>query len=167
MKQEYVDFFLSAAASVVRIECLEISHSSFSQVYRVVRNATQGITVWHEDGKEYEYAYYPLQIENLGARDDLDSGLAINLGEVGQIFSKEVGRVMADNSSLEKPKVVYRAYRSDDLKKPMQGPDVLEIKTASYKKEGASFEAKAPALNIHSTGELYTMERFPSLRGFL
>jgi hypothetical protein len=29
------------------------------------------------------------------------------------------------------------------------------------------FEAKAPSLNVNKTGELYTFDRFPMLKGFL
>lgn len=165
--RRYIEFFLDSSPSVARIECLEIRHSGFSQVYRVVRNATRGITVRHEDGLEYAYEYYPLRLENLGARDDLDAGLSVNLGEQGGIVGKEVARVMAGDAILEKPRLVYRAYRSDDLEKIMYGPLELEITTISYNKEGASFEARAPSLNVHRTGEVYRMDRFPSLRGFL
>ena len=167
MNPRHVEFFLNARAAVISIECLEISHASFSKTYRIVRNSTRGLTVTHEDGLEYEYEYYPLKLENLGARDDLDSGFAVNIGDAGGIIAGEVARVLADDSSLEKPCVTYRAYRSDDLSRPMDGPRRLQITAASYKKEGATFEAKAPSLNINRTGEHYRMDRFPSLRGFL
>lgn len=165
--QDYVDFFLAAPARVVKIECLEISHSQFSQVYRVVRNVTAGVAVTHEDGQQYFYQYYPLKIENIGARNDLDSGFSVTLGDLGEIMAKEIGNVMQGDAKLEKPAVLYRAYRSDILTRPMEGPRKLQIKDTSYNMEGATFEAKAQSLNINRTGELYTFDRFPSLRGFL
>ena len=67
----------------------------------------------------------------------------------------------------EKPRVVYRTYRSDDLTRPLFGPIVLEVDSFAFNREGSTFTAKAPSLNINKTGELYRLERFPMLRGFL
>ena len=163
---EYAAYFLASSSSVIRYECLEITHSHFSQEYRVVRNATRGLTVTHENGQQYSYEYYPLEIENLGASDDLDVGYSIRLGDTGDIIWKEIERVLFNDAILEKPRVVYRAYRSDNLAKPLDGPNNLEMKDVTCAVEGATFEAKAPLVNVHGTGEAYTPDRFP-LRGFL
>lgn len=40
----YYDYFLNSPSSVVELELFEISHPSFSKVYRIVRNSAQGIT---------------------------------------------------------------------------------------------------------------------------
>lgn len=67
-----------------------------------------------------------------------------------------------------KPKVLYREYRSDDLSSPMNGPLILEAKQFSFKSDGATFEAKAPSLNINRTGITYSVSGpFRTLRGFL
>ncbi|MDR2893564.1 MAG: DUF1833 domain-containing protein [Deltaproteobacteria bacterium] len=166
-QEKYIKYFLNAQAGVIRVECLEISHSAFSRVYRVERNIVGGVTVCHEDGQKAHYEYYPLQIENLGARNDLDCGLLVNLGDLGSLVAPELEAVLACDAILEKPLLTYRSYRSDDYATVMDGPRRLEIRQISYNSEGCSFEAKAQSLNINSTGELYTLDRFPSLRGFL
>ena len=165
--KEYIEYFLNARACVALVECLEIRHSEFSQTWRVVRNVSSGVTVAHEDGHSFDYEYWPLEIRNLGARDDIDFGIKVNLGDLGEIVPMEIRRVLAGDAVLEKPIVTYRSYRSDDYSKPLEGPLRLEIKKVSYTKEGCSFEAKAPSLNISRTGEIYALDRFPSLRGFL
>jgi hypothetical protein len=68
---------------------------------------------------------------------------------------------------MQKPTVTYRTYRSDDLSAPMFGPVVMEIQAIAMTRQGSSFEAKAPSLNVSRTGETYTIDRFPGLRGFL
>ncbi len=163
---EYVQFFLQAQASVVRIECLELYHPSFSQHYYVVRNATQGITVRHEDGIDYEYMYYPLRIKMVGLSSNLDFGIDVDLGDLGDLVPNELSRITGDAIRI-KPTVIYRSYRSDALDKILEGPFSLEAKQISYNRDGCSFKARPKTLNNYSTGEIYDLTRFYPLRGFL
>ena len=71
----YAEFFLKSKSSVVQLETLEISHPNFTKIYRIVRNAVQGVTVTLENGSSATFDYYPLAIENAGVRDDLDQAL--------------------------------------------------------------------------------------------
>ena len=164
---KYSEFFLSSRSSVVQLETIEVSHSSFSNVYRVVRNAVNGVTVTLEDKTRAEFKYYPLRITGIGLRDNLDYGLKVDLGDLGEVLPLEVDRISAAGRYDEKPKVVYRTYRSDDLSAPLYGPLILEIRSFNFNRDGASFEANAPSLNLNATGELYKIDRFPMLRGFL
>lgn len=159
---DLTEYFLNRTADVGRYECLSISHPSFSKVYNIVRNARLGIEA---EGVEYEY--YPLEITSLGARPNLDSGFKINMGDLGEVVPVELDLVADDDTFAVKPTVVWRMYRSDDLTQPLQGPVTLEIKDFAFKREGCSFEAKAPSLNNNRTGELYSLARFPMLRGLM
>jgi len=163
----YADFFLRCASSIVQLELLEITHPSFTKKYRIVRNAVEGVTVKLETGEIATFDYYPLQISVGASRDDLDQSIVVNIGDLGEVLPKEMDAVKEANSFLTKPNVLYRTYRSDDLTEPMLGPIFLQIEAFSFNKEGATFEAKAPALNVTKTGELYKFDRFVMLRGFL
>jgi len=163
----YAEFFLKSKSSVVQLETLEISHPDFTKVYRVVRNAVQGVSVTLENGSIQSFDYYPLKIENAGIRNDLDQSITINLGDLGEVLPKELDEVSSNNGFSIKPTVIYRTYRSDDLSRPLFGPVLLEVTTFAFNREGSSFEAKAPSLNITKTGEVYKIDRFPMLRGFL
>jgi len=163
----YSTYFLNAKSSVVQLELLEVSHPNFTQTYRLVRNAINGVTVTLEDANVRTFNYYPLRIESLGARDNLDYGIKIDLGDLGEVLPVELDAVATANGYLTKPTVIYRTYRSDDLTKPLFGPLLLEVTNFSFNKDGASFEAKAPALNLNRTGEVYKLDRFTMLRGFL
>lgn len=164
---DYTEYFLNSESNVVQLELIEISHSNFSQTYRKVRNATNGITVTLENASVETFDYYPLKISFLGERNDLDQGLKIDLGDLGEILPIELDNVMSNNGFGEKPVLKYRAYRSDNLTQPLFGPWTLEISQFSFKNGVASFEARAPLLNINRTGKLYTIKDFPMLRGFL
>lgn len=163
----YAEFFLNSKSSVVQLETLEISHPNFTKVYRIVRNAVQGVTVVVEDGSSKSFDYYPLKIENAGIRNDLDQSITINLGDLGEVLPKELDEVSSNDNFSTKPTVIYRTYRSDDLSRPLFGPVVLEVTSFAFNREGSTFEAKAPSLNISKTGEVYKIDRFPMLRGFL
>lgn len=163
----YTEYFLNSNSSVVQLELLEISHSAFTQSYYVVRNAVNGVTVTLETLVNQAFEYYPLKITPVGAKDDLDQFLRIDLGDLGEVLPTELDAVSNALGFSEKPVVKYRTYRSDDLTAPLLGPWVLEVDTFNFNREGSSFEAKAPSLNINRTGELYKIARFPMLRGFI
>lgn len=163
----YAEFFLNSKTSVVQLETLEILHPNFTKIYRIVRNAVEGVTLALENGQSVTFDYYPLQIENAGVRDDLDQAIKINLGDLGEVLPKELDEVSSNNGFGTKPTVVYRTYRSDDLSRPLFGPVTLEVSSFAFNREGSTFEAKAPSLNVNKTGELYKLDRFPMLRGFL
>lgn len=164
----YADFFLNSKSSVVQLELLSISHPNFSKTYRIVRNAKDGVTVTHEDGGVFFYEGAACKIRPHGARDDLDHYLEITFGDLGELIPKEMDLVMAAPGGMQiKPTVRYRVYRSDQLTSPLHGPLTLEVASFSFNKEGASFEARAPALNLTRTGQIYSMVRFPMLRGFI
>lgn len=164
-----LEWFLASRSDVVRLELVEITHPAFTQTYRRVRNHSLngGVSVTHEDGTVHWYDWYPLAITELGEAADLDTGLRIDFGDLGEVLPRELDAVYVADLMSVKPKVVYRAYRSDDLTKPLIGPLRLEATTFSFKREGASFEASAPYLNQTKTGETYNLSRFFTLRGYV
>jgi hypothetical protein len=164
---EYTEFFLSSFASVAQLDLLEISHPSFSQVYYVVRNKTDGVTVTHEDATEHAYVWAPMNVSLSGPRENLDVVLSVQLGDLGELVPAEIDAVKEDGTSDVLPTVVYRTYRSDDLTVPLYGPHRLKIKKFTNTPQGALFEARAPSLNVNRTGEKYAIARFPMLEGLL
>lgn len=163
----YSEFFLSSSSRTVQLECIEISHPDFTKVYRIVRNATKGITARYEDGIVYAHDYYPLSVVSMGNRGDLDQGFRITFGDLGEVLPTELDEVTSADGFSIKPVVKYRTFRSDDLNTVLFGPLTLEVSTFSFNRENSTFEAKAPQLNINATGESYKLDRFIGLRAFL
>lgn len=164
---DYTEFFLNSASNVVQLETIEISHPNFSKVYRVVRNATNGLTATIEDGTTQTFDYYPLKIEFTSQKEDLDQAFNISFGDLGEVLPFELDKVATANGFSTKPTVKYRTYRSDDLTKLLFGPIILEVVSFAFKRDGATFTAQAPDLTVNRTGEMYDMTRFPMLRGFI
>ncbi len=167
MSSPALAYFLSTQSSVVALETIEISHPAFTTTYRCVRNAVDGVTVMVEDSSMQEFIYYPLAITELGDSPDLDFGVRIDLGDLGEVLPKELDAVSAASMLNIKPTVIYRVYRDDDLLSPIIGPLRLEARNFTFAAEGASFEAAAPYVNLNKTGETYNLTRFFTLRGFV
>lgn len=159
-------FFLNSKSNIVQLELLELSHPNFSKVYRIVRNSVQGVTV-NIDGQQSSFDYYPLSIKGGSMKDDLDQGITISFGDLGEVVPNEIDRIKQADAFNVKPRVRYWTFRSDDLQSPMYGPVVLEVSEFSNDQTGTTFEAKAPSINVSKTGEIYDLTRFPMLRGFL
>ena len=158
-------FYLTAQASVAQLETLQIAHPLFSRTYNVVRNDPSGISAsLVKGGAKAVFDYYPLRIRPLPQRDNLQFGLVVDLGDLGEVIPQELARV-GDDTRL--PTITYRTYRSDDLDEPLYGPLTLTASAINVSSEGASFEAHAPVINLLKTGEAYDVNRFPMLRGFL
>jgi hypothetical protein len=122
--------------------------------------------VTHEDaGGDFLYEYVPLEISELGVSDDLDQGIKVTFGDLGEILPVAIDNVIAENTALIKPVVNYREYRSSFLDAPMFGPVTFEIDAIAFEREGATFEAKAISINVNQTGDLYLISQFPMLRG--
>lgn len=163
---EYSEYFLASKSSVVMLETVELSHPNWSQVYRIVRNAVDGITATTEAGAQ-AFTYYPLRIDYGGDRDDLDQVFTISLGDLGEILPAELDAVQAAGGFATPPTMIYRAWRSDDLATMIYGPVSLRVESFTFDRAGATFICRAQGLNSNRTGELYTLDRFPMLRGFL
>ena len=162
-----VSFFLNGNSSVIEFETLEITHPSFSQRYLLVRNSRLGLTATLETSEVVTFVYLPLQVKKANDSDDLEQAFTFSLGDLGEILPIEMDRVAAADTFNVKPTVIYRTFRSDDLSAPMRGPFKLQMYELPTTDGGAAFEARPPTINNARTGEIYSLARFPSLRGFL
>lgn len=163
------EFYFSSPSNVVKLELFDFTHPNFTKPYYLVRNNAGGVTVTLEDGVTARaYEYFPIGVQRSGSQDDLDFGVQLDVGDVGDVLPQEIDAVFAaPGGRLIRPQVTYRVYRSDDLSAPMFGPVVLEVAQVPFSAQGASIIARAPRLNSNRTGEYYDMTRFPGLRGFV
>lgn len=163
----YSEFFLNGSSNSAELECIEISHSSFSKYYRIVRNANDLLIVRHENGLQYTYEYQPLSIKLGDSTTDLDQSIKIVFGDLGELIPYEVGNIIADDSWSELPVLKYRVFDSSNLESPLLGPIVMNIIGVAFTNEGSTLECQPSSTNINKTGERYKLDRFPMLKGFL
>jgi hypothetical protein len=170
---DLADYFFASSRDVAGLEMVEITHPDFTRPYRIVRNTVDpldpdGVTVaLSPDQPEVRFEYWPARFSGRGARDDLDYQITIDLGDVGDVLPNEIDAVAAAGGFMTKPAVRYYVFRSDNLTSPILGPILLEAPSINSDGTVSSIDARAPTLNTTKTGERYTVERFPMLRGFL
>lgn len=113
---DLADFFFSAAPSVVRYQLIELSHPNFTQTYRLVRNATEGVYVKHEGSSVPTfYTYMPMRIDEIGSDNSLDQSMDVTFGDLGSILPFEIDLISNANSMGTKPVLTYREARSDEM----------------------------------------------------
>lgn len=161
------NYWLSGNPDDVRLLLVEISHPAWSKTYRIVQNHADGVTVQHEDTFSYDYEYVPLTIQRGNNSDDLDQEITIGVGDLGEIFPKELDAARASAYSKIRPRLNYREYNLSDLTKPQVTILDLEVTDYEPKKEGAVFVCRAKQMNLTKTGEVYTLDNTPTLRGFV
>ncbi|AXY60032.1 DUF1833 family protein [Acinetobacter sp. WCHAc010052] len=162
---ELNEFYLDASPSAVMLECVEISHSLWSQPLRYVLNHTDGVTVIHENGESAFYTFMPLQIKKGGAANDLDQSISVTVGDLGEHVPSLL-KMLEDADSRERPVLIYRAYSSEDLNDPLWVINGLFVDDESSDYQGTTFRAATSKANSNGTGMRYTVDEFPSLKAF-
>lgn len=160
-------FLLNRRGGVGRYETLQLAHPSFSKTYYLLHVWRKAPPLTLENGQVVTFEYCPMRFTPKGASGDLDYGVQVTLGDLGQIIPEEIDRAKAAGTLHIRPKATFRSWRTDDLSKPLNVITSLEASEISRNEQGASFSAIAPRLNLVRTGETYNVDRFPMLRGFL
>lgn len=158
---DYTAFFLDASAGIVLLECVEISHPSFSQVFRYVKNDIDGITA---EGNFFDYQAMSIKRSNVS--NDLEQKMSLTIADMQDELSNAIRGIRTSDYANVRPSFKFKIFRDDDLSNAMVTLQTLEIATVSKDSDGlVTFDAKAPSLNDVGTGVVYSIEDFPLLRG--
>lgn len=158
---DYTAFFLDSTAGVIALECIEISHPSFSQTFRYVRNDVDGMTA---EGHVFEYQ--PMSIKRSNVSNDLDQKMSLTIADMEDDLSIAIRSIRDTEYAKIPPSFKFKLFRDDDLTRPMIELQTLEITSMSKDSSGlVTFDAQAPELNSVRTGLVYSIEDFPLLRG--
>ena len=161
-------FFLGSKASVISIEAIEITHPSFDQGFYFLKNGADQLNLTHEDGSSHLYKYVPMSITISNVRSDLDQEIQINISDLDDKFIDAIDAIDESTSRDIRPLVRYRLYRDDMLSTPISIIQSLGMVDISKNSNGdCTINAKAQSLNSVRTGENYSLERFPLLRGYV
>ncbi|MGI4260854.1 DUF1833 family protein [Klebsiella pneumoniae] len=166
MTPEFRDMLINRPRGIALLEVLELSHPSFSQTYYLLRNYVRNglLDIKLETGQVVTAQYVPSKIQWASSKTNMDQVHNVTIQDLNDIVQAEEGRVALDDDTPISCKI--RSYRSDDLTAPADGPVELEVSGIDYDKRGCTFTASPPNANETGTGERYTVERFPMLRGF-
>lgn len=159
------EYLASAPQTRYALEVVSISHSALTRTYNLWGEALDG-EVTDEDGNVLEVQSTNFNVVPAGSEANLDQMFRITIDTTDQenVLRKELDRIPL--STNERIVVVYRVYMSDYLTEP-QAVQYLQAEGIAFTRGAATISAGSPRLNILRTGALYTMSRFPMLRGFL
>jgi hypothetical protein len=157
-------FLASAPQTIWPIQTLEIGHSAMTRTFHLWREPYAGVT--SAGGVAMAMEPCNIEIKLAGSEGHLDQKFDISLGlvDIEDIFREQLDRIPVD--TMEKIRIVYREYLSDDLAEP-QATATLQAESISYAIGAAQISAVSPRLNVSRTGELYSPKEVPMLRGFL
>ncbi|EHU1571499.1 hypothetical protein AW863_RS17780, partial [Acinetobacter baumannii] len=104
MDNEYAKFFFNRKVDVYQLECIELSHPSFMNTYRIVRNDDRGVYVQHKEGSgQVYYEFLPASIQRSGMLGDLDQTLTVSISGLGDVMPDEFERVIEGQYPDVKP----------------------------------------------------------------
>ena len=161
----YEAYLLNSPDGERHIEVVTISHSKLSQTYHITPTP-EPVAVTFETGGDVVPMPVNLNVEKSQSRGDLDEQFNFNISDIDGTLNDEADRIPLDD---EEPLVVtYRGFMVSDTSAPCEGPFFLEGVSMTKSTDGSvTIAAQSPSLVVNRTGELYTYERFPMLRGFL
>lgn len=161
----YEAYLLNSPDGERHIEVVTISHSKLSKTYHITPTP-EPVAVTFETGGDVVPMPVNLTVEKSQSRGDLDEQFNFNISDIDGTLNDEADRIPLDD---EEPLVVtYRGFMVSDTSAPCEGPFFLEGVSMTKSTDGTvTIAAQSPSLVVNRTGELYTYERFPMLRGFL
>lgn len=167
------NYFLQGNPNDVLLQCLEISHPAFSDVYRFVVNKSDGFTVHIKNADnsitDHFFEFLPAEVTLGKSQDNLDNTLNVKVGDLGDLFKQEILNVRTHEDvkvRMTKPSVVYSEWLLSDPTKVYFAIQNLEIAAYKIDVNGASFSCQARKVNGRKTGVTYNLNDFPCMRGF-
>ncbi|TCM62296.1 hypothetical protein EC844_12524 [Acinetobacter calcoaceticus] len=161
---DLLSFYLNVSGRVCEVDCIEISHPSWPKPFRYTTYDEDGISLQHEDSTTHFYEFQDMSIESGGVKSDLDQELKLTINDYDDTLIEAYENI-TDRVPVS---VKRRIYRDDILTEPMQIIETLNAVSMTKNSTGqVTFEAIAQELNSVKTGDTYSIERFPMLRGTL
>lgn len=164
IEQKLKVFLASAPQNIYPIKTLEIRHNAMTKVYYLWGEPYAGSITTETGIKTVEPVN--IDIKLAGSENNLDQkfNIALDLTDINDEFREQLDNIPL--GTLEKIKVVYREYLSDDLTEPLAQAN-LQVESVSFTIGAAAITAVQPRLSMTRTGEIYTPRVIPMLRGFL
>lgn len=147
------------------IELIEISHPSLTETF-LLTPTPEPVSLTLENGSTITPRPVNMSVKKSSSRDDLDERFTFTISDIYGQLNDQADLIPLDDQTPVT--LTYRGFISSDTSEPSEGPYILQISSMTQTTDGAvSLEAQSPSLVVNRTGELYTYDRFPMLRGFL
>ena len=147
------------------IEVVSISHPDMTQTYHITPTP-EAVSVTFEDSSVVVPEPKNMTVEKSKSKDDLDEQFIFNFSDPEGLISSEAALIPLDTD--DDVIVEFRTFMASDTSAPAEGPfKLIGVSMTPSTDATVTIRAQSPSLVVNRTGELYTYERFPMLRGFL
>ncbi len=167
---DYKKFISSMPQAQREIRTVEIYHPDFSTLLRFVKdfeNQSLKLEASAPRNPGATVAFTAIAMEILEPAESgggVDQTLSVSLGAVGNEVNDQIEQITPDGSLIP-IEVIYRKYYSGNLTEPVL---VLTLSASEINFEGytqVGFIAEDSNITTKRAGEIYTLERFPTLKG--
>ena len=158
---EYKNLLNARNVGERKYEMLVIEHESFSQTYYLT-NDNKTHVFNDQNGIEREFMPANFQSSNAANDNDLTQTASFTISDLDNIFDDELQRWV--NSESEQDIVATTIVYKSTLQDPIYYVS-YEVKETVQNVGVFTLSCGAPNLNRDETGEKYTLDQFPALRG--
>lgn len=140
-------------------ETISISHSKISKDYNFVIDTVDLIAGDNGD----LITFTPANISPTSAQNnnDLDQTASFTIEDLTNQLDDEMDNIpLGDDEDII---IKYRIYVSDYLDNPADSAEYI-VKSIAQKTGAFTLQCGAPSLNADQTGEVFSLDRFPTLR---
>ena len=158
---DYVKLLNSQFEGVRDYEALIIENPAFSQTYYLGFDNANFISLDH-DGIERAFTPSNIKAVNPSNDNDLSQTSSFSIGDLYNVLDDELD--LLQGNTVEPILVTHLRYTSKS-----QTPSefiTYEAKAVAQKEGVFTINCGAPDLNKDQTGETYTLDQFPALRGY-
>lgn len=166
MTPELVELLINRPRGIAALEIIELSHPMWPERIFILRNYVRGgeLEITLETSEVVTASFVPATIQWAKSKTNMDQVFNVAIQDLNELVQTLENAVPLEN---EDPIICrMRVYTSDNLSAPAEGPIELEVTTLDYDKSGCKFQASPITSNETGSGERYTVNRFPMLRGF-
>ena len=156
-------FFLTDTSAVRKVDTIELNHPDWSKPFFFQSEwIDEDMIATNEDGAKVTYQYQLFQVDRNNVVADLDQGVSITFAD----YIDELKTAINSADHMKAVTLKYRMFRDDDLSSPLDFIQTLQVLKVNNDANGTvTFEASAEQLNSVKTGDVYTINKFPALKG--
>lgn len=158
-------FFLTDTSGVRKVDTIELNHPDWASPFFFQSEwIDEDIIATNEDLNTVTYQYQLFKVDRNNVVADLDQSVSVTFLD----YIDELKYAVNSANHMQPITLKYRMFRDDDFSSPLDFIQVLEVLKVTSNGDGiVTFDASAEGLNNIRTGDVYTINKFPSLKGII
>jgi hypothetical protein len=166
VKQELRELLTVATLGNAYVEGITVKHPNMSKTFYITR-VFPGFDAKLETGEVVYFEYCPMRVEYADKVGNLSQEFKVTIQDINKELAPITDQIPLDTSISPTVEVRIFVYRADGSFSDVQdGPYILEAQAIAFEPTGAAFTASPPMTNFTSTGDRFTIKRFPTLMGY-